>query len=405
MKISIPVIFTLFLLLVSLTGCSTPTSVDEVYTQAAETIAVGLTLQAGQTAVAQLTEIAATSMAPTPVIPNPTLPETPAQPTSTPLPPSATPLPPTETQVPPTATPVPPTPTPLPPSATPIPCYWAQFVKDINVADGQAFSPGDEFTKTWRIMNAGSCAWNRSFAVVFISGSQMDSPSEFSLNDIVRPGEITEISVDLRAPSRSGEHNGYWKLRSDTGVIFGIGSGANEAFFVRINVRELGEMVYNFADNFCNAEWRSASGVLPCPGVESSFDPGYIGRSLSPRIESGAIENELSLVVHPNTGDGGQVWGSFPAYRVRAGEHFRAVTGCMYDSYSCSVMFQLNYRADGGPLMNLETWTEIYDGSIAKIDLDLSPLAGKSVELILTVLNNGSSTDDWAFWLLPRIVR
>ncbi len=34
-----------------------------------------------------------------------------------------------------------------------------------------------------------------------------------------------------------------------------------------------------------------------------------------------------------------------------------------------------------------------------------TPLAGKSVEFILTVLNNGDSQDDWVFWLRPSILR
>jgi hypothetical protein len=51
----------------------------------------------------------------------------------------------------------------------------------------------------------------------------------------------------------------------------------------------------------------------------------------------------------------------------------------------------------------LGTWTEKYNGKIRKIDVDLSDLAGKRAELILSVLNRGDSTDDRAFWLLPSI--
>jgi len=38
------------------------------------------------------------------------------------------------------------------------------------------------------------------------------------------------------------------------------------------------------------------------------------------------------------------------------------------------------------------------------LDVDLSSLAGKSVEFVLAVLANGPSFQDWAFWLAPRIV-
>jgi hypothetical protein len=38
------------------------------------------------------------------------------------------------------------------------------------------------------------------------------------------------------------------------------------------------------------------------------------------------------------------------------------------------------------------------------VDVDLSSLEGEDVQLILTVLANGSPEDDLAFWLVPRVV-
>ena len=56
-------------------------------------------------------------------------------------------------------------------------------------------------------------------------------------------------------------------------------------------------------------------------------------------------------------------------------------------------------------MRNLDTWNEVYDGDFTRVDIDLSPLAGKSVEFILTVLNNGDNQEDWVFWLRPAILR
>jgi hypothetical protein len=69
------------------------------------------------------------------------------------------------------------------------------------------------------------------------------------------------------------------------------------------------------------------------------------------------------------------------------------------------VKYQITYHADGGDLKLLGQWEETYDGTIRRIDIDLADegLAGKSVEFALVVLANGSSEQDWAFWLLPRI--
>jgi hypothetical protein len=57
-------------------------------------------------------------------------------------------------------------------------------------------------------------------------------------------------------------------------------------------------------------------------------------------------------------------------------------------------------------MTNLIEWQgKVYDEDIFNIDLDLSDLAGQQINLVLTVLNNGNSAEDWAFWLLPRIER
>ena len=126
-----------------------------------------------------------------------------------------------------------------------------------------------------------------------------------------------------------------------------------------------------------------------------------------PKLENGATENEPVLFTHPQWVDGGLISGRFPAIDVVEGDRFKAVIGCLYKSggSACEVKFQVTYHADGGSTKLLGQWEEVYDGTIRKIDIDLAEegLAGKSVEFALVVLANGPSTQDWAFWLLPRI--
>ena len=38
-------------------------------------------------------------------------------------------------------------------------CDQAQFVSDLTAPDGSSFAPGAAFTKTWRLMNIGTCTW------------------------------------------------------------------------------------------------------------------------------------------------------------------------------------------------------------------------------------------------------
>ncbi len=97
--------------------------------------------------------------------------------------------------------------------------------------------------------------------------------------------------------------------------------------------------------------------------------------------------------------------GTYPAFKVKSGDQFKASIGCLQEAVGCDVMFQLNYRVDGGSLKNLGTWTEVYDGRVNRVKVDLTPLAGKSVQFVLTVLANGSADNDQAFWHAPAIVR
>ncbi|MFO7625468.1 MAG: NBR1-Ig-like domain-containing protein [Anaerolineales bacterium] len=383
-----------------------PEDTGALYTQAAETVIARLTLDAGQTAIARLTEIAAGEDS-TPPMASPTMPvESPPPATATPTdtpPPTPTDTPPP----PPTDTPTPPpTDTPTPTiTPTPIPCDWASFVRDVQISDGNIIKGGTTFTKIWRLQNIGSCTWTRDYALVFVSGNQMDAPSRVWLDTQVRPGETVDVSVEMRAPLQAGDYTGYWQLRNANGVNFGIGTNAQQVFWVKIRVAEPSDMVFNLIENYCSAEWRNRVELVTCPGQLTDVESGFVLVQAEPVLENGVKENEPAIVVRPDNSDGGTIQGRFPPFKVQAGDRFRTVIGCMDNSPGCSVVFQLNYRADGGSVQTLGNWTEVFDRSITKLDIDLAPLAGKSVEFILTVYNNGNSVDDNVFWLLPRVMR
>src|SRR5512134_3358844 len=45
-----------------------------------------------------------------------------------------------------------------PPAAATASCYSMAFVSDVTIPDNTAVSPGQTFTKTWKVINNGSCA-------------------------------------------------------------------------------------------------------------------------------------------------------------------------------------------------------------------------------------------------------
>lgn len=146
------------------------------------------------------------------------------------------------TSVPATATPVPATSTPVPPTNTAVPtvasyCDWVAFIKDVTIPDGTQLSTGEVFTKTWRLQNRGTCTWTPDYMLVYTSGELMGSTTAVRLPGNVPPGQTVDVSVTLTAPASSGRYIGYWMLRNPSGVLFGSGNKANEAFYVEIKTK------------------------------------------------------------------------------------------------------------------------------------------------------------------------
>src|SRR5687768_12193921 len=83
-------------------------------------------------------------------------------------------------------------------------CDSAQFVSDLTASDGAAFAPSAAFTKTWRLMNSGTCTWTTSYNLVWVGGDPLGAPLSVKLPVDVPPGQIVDVSVSLTAPMVSG---------------------------------------------------------------------------------------------------------------------------------------------------------------------------------------------------------
>jgi len=308
------------------------------------------------------------------------------------------------TQVLPTATPAP-TNTPAPsPTATPVPCDAAAFVGDVNIPDGTVMVPGQKFNKTWRIKNTGSCTWTKDYAVVFVDGNAMGASAAVPLTGTVAPGQTVDITIPLTAPSQPGTYRGNFKLRNPNNMVFGTGANGQFSFYVEIKVVPPATSDgYNFVYNFCNAEWSSGAGFLPCGGKDGDAR-GFVIYLDKPRLENGQVDNEPALLTVPQNINDGVIRGKYPVIKVKSGDRFRAIVGCEYNARNCNVRFQLDYQIGDGAIQTLAFWNESYDGNFTSVDVDLNTLAGNDVRFILTVLANGSADGDRAFWLMPRIL-
>jgi hypothetical protein len=161
---------------------ATPTmDVGAIFTAAAETV------------VAEYTQIAL-SFAPT------------AEPTETPIPEPTATLAPT-----------------IDPAATQPLCddsTFDPFTVDVSVPDGTQMQPGQDFVKTWKIKNSGTCIWRAGYSLVFAYGEKMGGVAQPLTADVF-PGEEVEVSVQFKAPVKAGEYRSYWRMANTNGSAFG----------------------------------------------------------------------------------------------------------------------------------------------------------------------------------------
>jgi hypothetical protein len=108
---------------------------------------------------------------------------------------------------------------PGPPTEVPKPCNAAKFISE-TVPDGTELALNQNFDKTWRLQNTGTCTWNTSYQLVFAEGDKMGGPSTKNLSGQVAPGEMVDVGVTLKVPDSTGTYKGFWKVRDDQGNYY-----------------------------------------------------------------------------------------------------------------------------------------------------------------------------------------
>lgn len=330
---------------------------------------------------------------------------------------------PTQTPIVITATPSPtaaqpsntPTNTSAPATGVPVAaCNQAAFVADITVKDGTVMDKEEEFTKTWRIKNTGTCTWDDDdYTVVYSGGTNLASKSSFALPKNVAPGESVDISIAMEAPDKNGTYTSSWVIRAGNGSTFGVGGSGGSAgvpFYALIKVgtggsnNDTSDVRYDFASEYCDATWSSdEDNNLPCPGANSG-DDGFVIVLQNPDLEN-RQEDEPAIWMRPNHDNNGFIQGIFPKFEIKDDDHFIAMIGCLDNNTNCRVQITLSYRKNNGDVVQLGTWDEKFEGDATNINIDLSSLDGTEVRFILTVEpNNNSFTKANAFWFQPQIV-
>jgi hypothetical protein len=236
--------------------------------------------------------------------------------------------------------------------------------------------------------------------LVFDSGEAL-SPTIDPIGTVA-PGQEVDVSVSFVAPTKPGDYRSYWRLRNPSGVLLPVlGGWQGKGFFMFIKISSSG---FDFHTRASTAAWISGAGNLTFGGPDTDAN-GFAMYKDGQKLEDGSLPAKI-LETQPQSVNDGVITGRYPVYTVTSGEHFKAKIGFLAQADgTCgagNAKFQLNYK-ESGVLKPLGEWTETCDGTMKSVDVDLSSLAGKSVEFVLGVLANGPASQDWAVWVSPQI--
>jgi hypothetical protein len=197
-------------------------------------------------------------------------------------------------------------------------CNNSAYVSDVTVPDNQQIAPGTSFTKTWRVQNTGTCAWNANYKLTFISGDAMGGATT-AINQTVNAGASADVSVTLTAPSTAKTYIGYWKLSTDGGQAFGT------SIYVQIVV----------------------TGTPVTPGT-----PGTGLPTITPTFGASGCYNSALVSATPNDG-----------VTIKAGDSFRK-TWVIKNTGTCEWNSDFRFSFVSGEMMRDNTTNKLRRGTI-----------------------------------------
>ena len=67
---------------------------------------------------------------------------------------------------------------------------------------------------------AGDEQWPPACSLKFVGGEQFGHQN-LVLVDALKPGEMTDVSIEMGSPSTTGIYHGQWRMSTPTGLYFG----------------------------------------------------------------------------------------------------------------------------------------------------------------------------------------
>lgn len=116
------------------------------------------------------------------------------------------------------------------PTATPIAVLATQsgplcndyILADETVPDGTVFKPGEDFVKTFKLTNTGTCKWDEGYSFEYLGGTLDGYTIALKKSaDFVDPGESIVFKLNLTASLEPQTYTNCWRMKDDQGYYFG----------------------------------------------------------------------------------------------------------------------------------------------------------------------------------------
>lgn len=119
-------------------------------------------------------------------------------------------------------------------TSTALPCDIVSYdplTVDVTIPDNTVMTPGQDFVKTWKVKNTGSCPWGAGYTLAYANYDDKMSGQFTGFKEVIQPGQEVEVSVQFKAPSKAGVYVSAWSMRNPSGFFF------EERVFVKIIVQ------------------------------------------------------------------------------------------------------------------------------------------------------------------------
>jgi len=90
-------------------------------------------------------------------------------------------------------------------------CNNLAFIRDVTIPAGTVIEKGQDFKKTWKVQNTGTCDWMYQYSLIPVGGDSLGGDIT-KIQKVVSVWDWSELSLQLEAPKKPGTYVSYWRL-------------------------------------------------------------------------------------------------------------------------------------------------------------------------------------------------